>query len=61
MSGWIHTDYNSTRWTNRFAFVPVRTFDAGWIWLRRYWLRECSYGWGFYDLHPYLRRPRVAS
>lgn len=53
---WIHTEHDSRRIVQRFAFLPVRTFDAGWIWLRHYWLREIIYGWGFHDRHPYLRR-----
>lgn len=57
MNGWQHTDYDSTRWSTHFAFWPVRTFDAGWVWLRRYWICERTYGWGFYDRHPYLNLP----
>jgi len=51
---WLNMDYKSTRWTQRFALLPVKTFDAGWIWLRHYWLRETIYGWGFHDKHAYL-------
>lgn len=54
MSDWINSDWDSRRTTSRFAWLPVRTFDAGWIWLRGYWLREHIYGWGFHDKHPYL-------
>lgn len=24
-------------WVQRFAYWPVRTHDAGWLWLQPYW------------------------
>lgn len=56
MSDWTNTADGSDRIASRFAWLPVRTFDAGWIWLRRYWLHEHIYGWGFHDKLPYLWR-----
>lgn len=56
MNPWVHEDHKMWRWCPRFALVPVRTLDAGWIWLRRYWVYEAIYGWGFHDKHPYLSK-----
>lgn len=56
MSEWTHDPHQSVRWLRWFAWRPVRTFDAGWIWLRFYWRWQCISGWGFWDDHPYLNR-----
>lgn len=33
-------------WHRRFALLPVKTRDMGWMWLRWYWLLKDRY-WGF--------------
>ncbi len=48
--------YRSWRWRRRFAWRPVRTFDAGWVWLRLYWRWQCQWAWGSIDDYPYLYR-----
>lgn len=50
---WVDEPHRSWRWTRRRAWYPRRMFDVGWIWLRRYWLWECKWGWGFHDRYPY--------
>lgn len=54
---WAHEGMTrSWRWKRAFAFFPVRTFDAGWIWMRLYWRWQCSWGWDFWDDYPYLTK-----
>jgi hypothetical protein len=57
---WTNEAHRSWRWLRWFAWHPVKTFDAGWIWLRPYWRWQCSWGWGFFDDYPYLikREPK---
>jgi hypothetical protein len=48
--------YRAWRWRRRFAWIPIRTFDAGWVWLRLYWRWQCQWAWGLVDDYPYLYR-----
>lgn len=59
MGDWIESDFCSRRTTRHFAWLPVRTFDAGWVWLKRYWVHERVWGWGFHDKFPYLKWDNV--
>lgn len=58
MSKWTHDDWRSYRWKRWFAWRPIRTHDAGWIWLRPYWRWQCISGWGFYDDWAYLNKAK---
>lgn len=51
---WIHLDYKSYRWKTSFAFLPVKTFDKGWIWFQSYYREQISSGWGSFDDFPYM-------
>jgi len=51
---WTHEANRSWRWLQAYAWRPVWTFDAGWIWLRPYWRWQCSWGWGFFYDYAYL-------
>jgi hypothetical protein len=46
----------SWRWLPAFAWHPVKTFDAGWIFFKAYWRYQKSWGWGFFDDYPYLEQ-----
>lgn len=53
---WVDEGEWSWRWHDKFAWFPVRTQDAGWIWLAPYSLWEKSWGWGFEDYFPFKHR-----
>lgn len=58
---WIDTPHESYRWVRKFAWLPVRTFDHGWIHFKAYWVHEKVWGWGFHDKYPYLFRTQTVD
>ena len=55
--GWVDEGHQSVRWTEKFAWLPVKTADAGWIWLTRFWREDRIWGWGFHEKNDYVVRP----
>lgn len=54
MTKWIESNQDqSHRFLRRFSFLPVKTLDHGWVWLRKYWVFEQEDGM-FHDWHPYV-------
>lgn len=54
---WTHEDHQSWRLFTAFAWLPTKTMDQGWIWLKSYWRYQCSSGWGFFDDWAYIEKP----
>lgn len=46
---WKRFPDRDLRWKKYFSVFPKKTQDAGWIWLRVYWVYEQISGWGFWD------------
>lgn len=53
---WTDKPTYSYRWIKKFAWYPIKTFDAGWILFKPYWLWEMIWGWGFNEKHPYVNK-----
>jgi len=53
---WQDDGYSSRRWTEKFAWLPVKTLDGGWVFARGYWLQEIIWGWGFHERFKYAER-----
>lgn len=41
-----------------FALLPVKTEDAGWIWLVSYSRHKKHWGWGFLESANFLESPK---
>lgn len=54
---WNHEDSRSWRLFKTFAWIPTKTMDQGWIWLKPHWRWQCSSGWGFFDDWSYVKKP----
>lgn len=57
---WNDEGHQSWRWCEAFALIPTKTFDKGYLWLRKYWRYQCSSGWGFWDDFPYVDKSNKA-
>lgn len=46
---WTDGGHQSWRWKTHIAIILVKTFDSGWVWMKRVWRWQYISGWGFND------------
>lgn len=56
---WNYEEWRAWRWRDSFAWLPVNTIDAGWVWFKGYHRWQCIWGWGFFEDFPYLNKPET--